>query len=806
MNNNDFINRLRSEINEAETPESITPQAVQIRLAGVRQKKNKIQYSVLLTMLIISGFTVFFTYKADEKPIGGTVSMFDYLQQPNDYATLFYRIKEADKKYDFYNYGATKFTLASSQYSISEYGEVKFGQQNVGGMDTVQKPEYYETNSRAEGVQEADIMKTDGRYIYYLDSEESRICTVKAENGKTELMSELTLEDSFYNGIKEQAKDEALNTATPTEPSTPTEASATESSSENVNDGSGLTEAELKKYYCEYIDNMVTEYMELYIYGDTVAVIAQKLPNSNDISVDKFRRYGLILDGIPYLGTEFYNRFDAIQAYATRIETDILFYDFSDREHPVFKNSIAVSGAYISSRMTDGYIYVVTNEHIYSEGINKNVTETFAPTIRAGCRFYSKPVSDIYLFNDLSDTLYTNVCGIDVRDFGSVVSSKSLLGGGNNIYSNLESLYIFGNLNYDYLPKRKQCRDDINSEYYVYIKTKLTKLRFENGKVELAACRIISGGLLNQFALDEYNGYLRLIALNWGTRTDENGNRNPREQWTRLLILDKDLSTVSYIDDTAPGELLKSVRFDGDVGYFATYKAEKSDPLFTVDLSNPYAPQMLSALKIPDFSTYLHPFGEDKLLGLGVNVGRATASAESGVKLTMFDVSDKTDVTEEHTRTIKTSYSTPSEKLTYGSFGYYNYKALIVSPEKNVIGFPIVYQRSTCYRRSHYTHSEYVRDKSVSYLFFRYDEENGFTPIGEAVAFSDEIAKVIIDDSVNYNNESYFNGMICTQDGKRVRTENVRGTYIGDYLYVISQFGCLSYTFDDFTQIDSLDF
>ena len=108
-----------------------------------------------------------------------------------------------------------------------------------------------------------------------------------------------------------------------------------------------------------------------------------------------------------------------------------------------------------------------------------------------------------------------------------------------------------------------------------------------------------------------------------------------------MTILDKKLDKISTIENLAKGETIYSARFMGESGYFVTY--EQVDPLFSVDLSDPEKPKILGKLKIPGFSEYLHFYGEDRLLGIGMSTDEESGVAE-GVKITMFDISDRSDV------------------------------------------------------------------------------------------------------------------------------------------------------------------
>jgi len=184
--------------------------------------------------------------------------------------------------------------------------------------------------------------------------------------------------------------------------------------------------------------------------------------------------------------------------------------------------------------------------------------------------------------------------------------------------------------------------------------------------------------------MDEHLGYLRVVTTNdtytYSTIEDQvrkvvgyTGGQSKSS--SGLYILNMSLTQVGAVDNLAPGEHVYSVRFDGDIGYFVTFRTV--DPLFAVDLSNPRNPTVLSALKIPGFSQYLHVFSDGLLFGLGYNADETTGR-RGDMKLSMFDTSNPADVFEAHTLAIDTNYST----------ALYNHKAIIVDSGKNIIGFP----------------------------------------------------------------------------------------------------------------------
>jgi Beta propeller domain len=143
----------------------------------------------------------------------------------------------------------------------------------------------------------------------------------------------------------------------------------------------------------------------------------------------------------------------------------------------------------------------------------------------------------------------------------------------------------------------------------------------------------VEGRLLNQFAMSEYNGDLRVA-----TTTDNWGDFGDQSQSTVYVLRPNgtDLEQISSISGLGKGEQIQAVRFIDDVGYVVTFR--QVDPLYVIDLSDPANPVLDGELKIPGYSAYLHPVGDGLLLGVGQDAtdeGRTT-----GTQLSLFDVSD----------------------------------------------------------------------------------------------------------------------------------------------------------------------
>ncbi|MBO8181303.1 MAG: beta-propeller domain-containing protein [Archaeoglobus sp.] len=161
-------------------------------------------------------------------------------------------------------------------------------------------------------------------------------------------------------------------------------------------------------------------------------------------------------------------------------------------------------------------------------------------------------------------------------------------------------------------------------------KTQIVKISLN---LEVKAMGEVPGRLLNQFSLDEYDGYLR-VATSLGDTND-------------LYVLDKKLKITGSLLDYGENERIYAVRFIGERGYVVTFR--QTDPFFVIDLSDPKNPEMKGKLKIPGYSSYLHPLKKDLILGIGKEGGN--------VKISIFDVSNPEEPKEVSKYTLKEYWS-----------------------------------------------------------------------------------------------------------------------------------------------------
>jgi uncharacterized secreted protein with C-terminal beta-propeller domain len=288
--------------------------------------------------------------------------------------------------------------------------------------------------------------------------------------------------------------------------------------------------------------------------------------------------------------------------------------------------------------------------------------------------------------------------------------------------------------------------------------TRMTRITLNDGHPELAASTAFEGTLLNQFSLDEYEDCLR-VAVTVTEQQYAEGERGEQlwmgsETSNSLLIFDDRLELLGSIENLAPGERIYSTRFTGEVGYMVTFR--QTDPLFSLDLSDPRRPRVMDALKIPGFSEYLHPYADGLLLGIGRNTTN-TGNLTGELKLSMFNISDPFDIDEQDRQFIDSNY-TPA---------LYNHKAVLIDEEKDLIGFEAQVE---LYREAR---DERYFLETVSYYFiYGYHEDAGFY----------ERAAIELPQEYTWDGEA-------------------RALYIDDYLYLVCGEYVGVYSLDTFEKL-----
>lgn len=297
--------------------------------------------------------------------------------------------------------------------------------------------------------------------------------------------------------------------------------------------------------------------------------------------------------------------------------------DVSRPEAPQRLHTQGISGSYQTARLTQGHLYLLA-----TEGVRTGDGIVSLPLV---CREATCREMDLRRVLHDPDTVgassFSNLLAMDLR--ARTVGYLSLLTGyASTLY--MSSLHLYVSF---HRPGSLAGRDTMSRASAVSDgQTTLYKVATEGIRLRVVAAGTVPGRLLNQFSLDEWEGHLRVA-----TTTEEKGWAN------HLYVLDGDLEVVGALEGLAPGERIYSARFLGDRAYLVTFK--KVDPFFVLDVADPRKPRVLGDLKIPGFSEYMHPVGDNLILG----IGKDTVEAEEGdfawfqgIKVSLFDVRDVT--------------------------------------------------------------------------------------------------------------------------------------------------------------------
>ena len=513
---------------------------------------------------------------------------------------------------------------------------------------------YSTTNVQVENVDEADMVKTDGDYIYYVANK--KVYIVKAK--------ELTVVSEIeYN-------------------------------------------EETEKLYPR----------EIYVYGNKMVVIGngyEYKENSNRYETDET--------------DETVRDYTSVRA---RYMSKAIVYDISNKNEPKQTRVVSLDGSYVSSRMIGENLYFISEKSV--SYYDKLEDDELLPVIKdSQSSEETKKIdcTEIAYFEDTKSYSYMIVAGFNINN-KEAVNTETFFGASSNIYASEKNLYV---------------TQSIYNDGFIYKGTKniIYKFNLDDSKIKLQCKGEVKGYLNNQFSMDEYEGNLRIATTSRDNKTSSN----------QLYVLDENLQEIGKIEDLAKGEKIYSVRFIGKVGYIVTF--EQIDPLFVIDLSNPSNPVVKGQLKIPGYSSYLHPYDETHIIGIGYNTksNGYGGVVNANMKMSMFDVSDLENPKEMFNVDIGDDYVYSQIKS--------NHKALFYNKDKNLIGFPIKNRSESTYKNE--------------LVIFKINLENGF----------EEYAK--IEQENNYKN-------------------NIdRAIYIGEVLYTLSDAKIVSYDLNTIEKIEELE-
>lgn len=615
----EIMDSIRRQTENIEIPERLRPSAVeeQIMKRQKRERRKRYRYALAAAACLgILGIAYIQTNEGNTprnkiiSPIVEKVHKSDKLQMANSYEEIYQLVKGPGQRYG---------------HEIALEEEAKGTPEASVENSKNTESSYSKTNTRTENVDEGDIVKTDGRYLYVVKEEGNGIGIVDTEGSKLEQITEITLEGEFC----------------------------------------------ISEIYVEnsYLIILGTESEEIYPAGDAI-----------------YR-------------TEYEYAVESV------CDTKSIVYDISDKRQPKEIGKCLQSGGYSTSRLNNGYLYVFSQYSVNNPEEERK--EQYIPCVNEELLSLDK----ICMPDTESARNYTVITAIDIQNPSETTDSIGILSDQGLCYASAENIYLYETI----------WEEDGGRT------TEIRKFSYGEGKLTGVAKTRVNGYLNDSFSIDEYNGYLRLV-----TTVDRTN---------AVYVLDEKLEETGKIENLAKDERIYSARFMGDIGYFVTYR--ETEPLFSVDLSDPANPKIIGELKIPGFSEYLHPYGDGLLLGIGME-DDGNDEKDRRVKLSMFDISDPSNVKEIDKIVLKDSYY---------STAFEDYKSVLADAEKNLIGFFTYGERET-------------------YHIYGYDRVHGFT---------------------------------CKmQETTGKYAWHVRGVYLQDTFYLIDGNQIESYRLADFEKVDDL--
>lgn len=504
-------------------------------------------------------------------------AVYDLLSETQNQAAEELRCYEADDV--TYVDGSDDSTTTSSVADLEK--NISFSESTKGSVqesaNTDEAAHFSKTNLQTEGVDESDIVKTDGSYIYTVSK--NKVIITDIRSGELKQIGEI-----------------------------------------------GLS-----------LKSAADQILEMYVDGESLSVIVQT--EATDLTTDK-------TSGQTDAAKE------DVYYFSSNRQTKVDTYDISNPKNPVLSGSVSQDGYYQTSRKIGDILYLFTNKEIYAPALTKEeaVTEEniggWIPLING------KAVSADCIYLAETGNQGIVISSLDVNNPGEVVDNTVILNNYVDIYVSTDAIYLYQ-----------------QSYSYQDPSTRIAKFRMDDGIIDAVGAATVVGRIMDIFAINEYQGKLRLLTTSGNTFGGETENN--------LYLFDEELNLTGKIEGMAAGEEIYAARYFKNMAYFVTYR--NTDPLFAVDLSDSSNPKVLGELKITGFSEYLHFWGEDKLVGIGYETD-PDSGERKGIKVTMFDISNPADLKEIKSLVLK--------DVDY-CLALYEYKCALADAEENLLGFSV---------------------------------------------------------------------------------------------------------------------
>ena len=475
--------------------------------------------------------------------------------------------------------------------------------------ETLTSSSHSATNVQVKGVDEADVIKNDGRYIYFMTDRKVFITDCKKPENMN-IVAEILINDSD------------------------------------------------EEYYYNY---------EMFLNGNQLIIITQQ-------------------ERFDYTSSSYSSEIICDCAYPLDSDTVIKVYDITDKSAPELSYSQLIAGNYVSSRVVNDMLILVANYNIPYSGINRRnfeqaceeVSKYSVPEYSVNDGAMQRVPSDrIEILDEESPSTYIITSVLDLENKNAQPKVNAYLGGSTEIYCTKSEMFV---AEYEYSTwsqnQRVDVKDDSGKMFSVV--THIYKFDVTDEGVIYNTDARVGGRCINQFSMDKNGEYFRIATCD----TD-----------SMVYVLDKDMKIVGHLENIAPGEDMKAARFMGNTLYLVTFF--QTDPLFVVDITDPTAPAVRGELKIPGFSSYLHPIGNGLVIGVGE--GGSMNGTDGSAKVSLFDVSDPYNPSELDSYVVPDAYFNASHKafmtidsdtfaLCLTKYGYHNNEYI---EEAEIVAFDI---------------------------------------------------------------------------------------------------------------------
>ncbi|MFH1802331.1 MAG: beta-propeller domain-containing protein [archaeon] len=517
------------------------------------------------------------------------------------------------------------------------------------GADARSANDYSETNVQVHGVDEPDIVKNDGQYIYTVSG--NKVVIVDAFPAEEMVViGELEFEDDsvrniFVNGDKlviftdrYEYVDTGLRCGDVVAWGVRCGGYSKQDTVVYIYDISDRNDPELDKEI-----SLSGNYVDARMINDYVYLISSKYIQMNYFDLPSYEIDGVVT-GIAAKEVHYFGQKDESFIFNTIAAIDLEGEDFETETY--------LMGSSRTIYVSEDNIYLTYQKRLSQEYIMEMyLNEVLLPELPSDVR------SDIkHVWED---------------DDKNMREKESEIG---EIFGN-----YMGSLETDEMFELQNELEDKAFDFFKEIQreqeqTVIHRIEVDGLEIDHEAVGSVPGGVLNQFSMDEYDGTFRIATTTGGWDRDENENN--------LYVLDLNLDTIGKVEGLAEGERIYSARFMGERAYMVTFR--QIDPLFAIDLSDPENPEVMGELKVTGYSGYLHPYDEDHLLGIGMEA--TEGGRTEGVKISLFDVSNLENPEEVWKYHIDEGRWSSSEAIN-------DHKAVLFDKEKNLLVIPVSYSK-----------------------------------------------------------------------------------------------------------------